>query len=134
MLKIDLYECPVEIDTELTKAWYDNANNWDCECEDCRNFLRLASKRALPANILEILDMLCIPPEKATYVCLINSDKNGHRYHFSYRIAGRILDEDDLETIANNSMERICCHNNYPYGAPGFPEPHFDLDFWEYLT
>ena len=25
-----------------------------------------------------------------------------------------------------------CCHEIYPYGAPDFPEPHFDLEF--YLT
>ncbi|MBE6955233.1 MAG: hypothetical protein E7449_04905 [Ruminococcaceae bacterium] len=22
-----------------------------------------------------------------------------------------------------------CSHESYPYGAPGFPEPHFDLEF-----
>ena len=26
--------------------------------------------------------------------------------------------------------ESYCCHEPYPYGAPGFPEPHFDLEFW----
>lgn len=23
-----------------------------------------------------------------------------------------------------------CCHEVYPYGAPNFPKPHFDLEFW----
>ena len=23
-----------------------------------------------------------------------------------------------------------CTHEPYPYGAPGFPTPHFDLEFW----
>ena len=22
-----------------------------------------------------------------------------------------------------------CCHESYPYGAPDFPAPHFDLEF-----
>lgn len=30
-------------------------------------------------------------------------------------------------------VEAYCGHNPYPYGAPGFPEPHFDLEFWVWL-
>ena len=26
-----------------------------------------------------------------------------------------------------------CCHEPYPYGAPDFPEPHFDLEFYATL-
>lgn len=26
-----------------------------------------------------------------------------------------------------------CCHDPYPYGAPNFPEPHFDLEFYATL-
>lgn len=26
-----------------------------------------------------------------------------------------------------------CCHEIYPYGAPDFPTPHFDLEFWVQL-
>lgn len=26
--------------------------------------------------------------------------------------------------------EAYCKHEIYPYGAPGFPMPHFDLEFW----
>lgn len=30
-------------------------------------------------------------------------------------------------------VEAYCGHNPYPYGAPGFSEPHFDLEFWVWL-
>ena len=26
--------------------------------------------------------------------------------------------------------EMRCTHEIYPYGAPDFPKPHFDLEFW----
>ena len=29
--------------------------------------------------------------------------------------------------------EGHCCYETYPYGAPNFPEPHFDLEFFEIL-
>lgn len=29
--------------------------------------------------------------------------------------------------------EARCCHEIYPYGAPDFPTPHFDLEFWVHL-
>ena len=28
------------------------------------------------------------------------------------------------------TVEAKCCHEPYTYGAPGFPTPHFDLEFW----
>jgi hypothetical protein len=27
-----------------------------------------------------------------------------------------------------------CCHETYPYGAPDFPEPHFDIEFFLWLS
>jgi succinate dehydrogenase/fumarate reductase flavoprotein subunit len=38
--------------------------------------------------------------------------------------------------ISDNTEKQItyrCCHETYPYGAPGFPEPHFDLEFYAVL-
>jgi hypothetical protein len=69
-------------------------------------------------------DKLGIPPEKATYVCHIYADGDGHHYQFSYRIVGNILGGEVAMGFSR------CCHEPYPYGAPGFPEPHFDLEFW----
>ncbi|MBQ5682414.1 MAG: hypothetical protein IIV26_02735, partial [Peptococcaceae bacterium] len=71
-----------------------------------------------------------IPPEKATYVCELYTDDEGIHYQFSYRLAGT------FEEIFNNTGKQLayrCGHEPYPYGAPGFPEPHFDLEFYAVL-
>ena len=115
----------VEVDEAATRDWYSVSKGWGCDCGHCRNFLALARGRELPAPVLEILDKLGIPPEKATYVCEIYPDGDGLCYQFSYRIAGNILSgEADTKEIGR------CLHETYPYGAPDFPEPHFDLEFW----
>ena len=119
-----LFGSLVEIDEASTQHWYTNAEEWGCTCGDCLNFLALARKRQLPALVFEHLDKLGIPPEKATYVCHLYDDEKGHLYQFSYRIAGNIL-SGETATGAGR-----CCHETYPNGAPGFPEPHFDLEFW----
>ncbi len=125
MLKHHFFGFEVEVDQERTCHWYAAAEEWGCDCGDCRNFLALARKRQLPAFVLEHLDKLGIPPEKATYVCHLYVDGAGHHYQFSYRIAGTIL-SGEADPIESGR----CCHELYPYGAPGFPEPHFDLEFW----
>lgn len=119
----------VEIDPDATLKWYAMANEWGCECTHCRNFLKLARKRELPLSVMEELDGLGIPPEKATYVCELYTDDMGIHYQFSYRIAGRILSGSEQ----NGEAKARCCLEPYPYGAPGFPEPHFDLEFYEVL-
>ena len=114
----------VEVDETATRDWYVQSEGWACDCGHCRNFLTLARARELPATVLELLDKLGIPPEKATYVGVLYPDGDGLCYQFSYRIAGNILSgEDDTKEIGR------CLHETYPYGAPGFPEPHFDLEF-----
>ena len=55
---------------------------------------------------------------------------DGHLYQFSYRIAGRILNEATPNRATEAWGEVRCCHEPYPYGAPDFPTPHFDLEFW----
>jgi len=126
MKKFEFWGYRVEVDEQATKAWYDTSTGWGCECGDCRNFLAMARTRQLPDEILNVLDRLGIPPEKATYVCEMYPDGDGNCYQFSYRLAGRILEEPKIQT---RSVGR-CCHEPYPYGAPGFPTPHFDLEFW----
>jgi len=123
MTKHNLFGFHVEIDEESTLRWYAAAEDWSCDCGDCRNFLALARERELPTVVLEKLDQLGIPPEKTTYVCQLYPDENGRHYQFSYRIAGSILSGKATETVGR------CCHEPYPYGAPDFPEPHFDLEF-----
>lgn len=130
MKEYEFFEFRVEVDEISTRDWYEGAERWDCECGHCRNFLALAQERALPAPVLEILDSLGIPPEKATYVCELYRDEGGHYYEFSYRIAGRILSGDETASVPQEWGEGICYHEIYPYGAPGFPEPYFDLGFF----
>jgi len=120
---MDLWGSLVEVDREVTQAWYEGAGPWGCTCGHCRNYLALAEKRQLPEEVLETLDSLSIPPGKATYVCELFTDEEGIHYQFSYRIAGRILEQGE------EGMGR-CCHEPYPHGAPNFPEPHFDLEFF----
>ena len=128
MLKYNLWGFEVEIDEYATSAWYKTADLWGCKCKHCRNFLLAAQKRAFPDSVLQILDKLAIPPEKATYVCELYPIDGGHCYQFSYRIAGKILAECTPPKKQNVGIG-ICGYEIYPYGAPNFPEPHFDLEF-----
>lgn len=116
----------VETDLLDTRKWYSQANAWGCSCGHCRNFLAHARGNLLPDSVQTVLKELKIPPEKATYVSELYTDEAGIHYQFSYRIAGRILAELAQEVPA---MGR-CCQEPYPYGAPDFLEPHFDMEFW----
>ena len=130
MTEYDFFGFQVEIDEEATRSWYAQADEWGCECGDCRNFLKIAHERALPAPLLEILDGLGIPLEKATYVCMLYNNESGYLYELSYRLAGRILSGDEMRDYLESDWGTArCWHEPYPYGAPGFPEPHFDIDF-----
>ena len=129
MEKQNLCNYQVEIDKDATIKWYKESAGWGCECGHCRNFLKLAEMKKLPLYITQILDDLDIPPEKATYVGELYTDDKGILYQFSYRIAGTII----LAPSKENTEEGRCCHEPYPYGAPNFPEPHFDLEFFARL-
>ena len=126
MKKLTLFDYSVEVDLEATHNWYTQANVWGCSCGHCRNFLTHAERGTLPVTVLTVLKEFRIPPEKATYLSELYTDDDGVHYQFSYRIAGTILAEPTQEVTALGR----CCHEPYPYGAPNFPEPHFDLEFW----
>ena len=130
MKEFDFFGYKVEVDEAVTKEWYDNADEWGCECGDCRNFVALAKRKELPSAILAILEQFSIAPEKATYVCEIFTEEELSLYQFSYRMAGNILQERCDEKQELGWGEVYCKHEIYPYGAPGFPTPHFDLEFW----
>ena len=130
MKEFDLFGYQVEIDELATKEWYDRADEWGCDCGDCRYFVALAKKRELPAVVLEVLDQFGIAPEKATYVCEMITEDYWILYQFSYRMAGNILKEREGKAQEVGKVEVYFGHEPYPYGAPGFPEPHFDLEFW----
>ena len=121
-----MLNCEIEVDEEKTKQWYANADAWGCECSFCTNFLEVAKQRKFPEKVLHYLSVFSIPPEKATYVCCLNAETKKPLYQFSYRIAGNIL-EDNASAIVEDTH---FCHEIYPYGAPDFPEPNFDLEFF----
>ncbi len=130
MLQKELFGCAAFIDSETTAKYYETKDEWGCECGDCRAFVALAKKRGLPTPLHEILDTLGIAAEKATYVCEIMPKDGGHLYEFSYRIAGEIADESADNSAVFPWGEVRLFHEIYPYGAPDFPKPHFDLEFW----
>ena len=126
----NLFGFQAEVDEEATGAWYADASKWGCECGHCRNFLALAEKKALPSPVLEALAALEIPPEKATYVCELYAVENGDCYQFSYRIAGNVLNAGENSSVQYDWGAGGFTHEIYPYGAPDFPSPHFDLEFF----
>ncbi len=130
MKKYNLFGYQVEIDEVATREWYDNAHEWSCECGDCRHFVSLAKKRELPSDVIKILEQFGIIPEKATYVCEILTEEEQSLYQFSYRMVGNILEERVSDEKNFEWGEACCRHEPYPYGAPEFPTPHFDLEFW----
>ena len=126
MKKLTLFGYSVEVNLDATQNWYAQANAWSCSCGHCQNFLTHARRKTLPDVVSAVLGELNIPAEKATYVSELYTDEEGIHYQFSYRIAGSILAAPSQEVTALGR----CCHEPYPYGAPNFPEPHFDLEFW----
>ena len=128
MKGFDLFDYQVEIDEKTTKDWYEKSKGWRCDCAYCQNFLLLSKKKELPTEVLDTLKGFDIPSEKPTYVGEFTKENGWHLYQFSYRIAGNILEEGTGEKLEWG--EARCCHEIYPYGAPEFPEPHFDLEFW----
>lgn len=128
----------LEVDGKATAAWYAQAGEWGCTCGHCRNFLALARERQLPGEILSILDGLAVPPEKATYVCELYTDgEKGVLYQFGWRIAGKVLEPADEGLLRGGKKflwgEMDLTYEIYPYGAPGFPESHFDLECTMFL-
>ena len=143
MTHFSWYGYEVNIDEAAVRNWYARAEEWGCACGHCRNFLALARERRLPGEILEILDRLSIPPEKATYVCELYYEddwaEKGLLYQFSWRVAGEILARPGEERggwgpPAERPWGSLALgHEDYPYGAPDFPAPHFDLECQMYL-
>ena len=134
----------VEVDETATRAWYAQAEEWSCTCGHCRNFLALAKERRLPEALLNILDGLGIPPEKATYVCELYHDESwqekGLLYQLCWRVAGKITGRPAGADDGPTWGPRV----EFPWGGlelgretfpvePDFPEPNFDLNVSLYL-
>ena len=144
MTRLDWYGYGAEVDMPATRACYGRAGEWDCPCGHCRNFLALARERRLPEELLAILNSLSIPPEKATYVCELDSrdwETKGVLYEVSWRIAGTVVKQPESRENEGTpwgppSWLRSCWlmlgHETCPV-EPDFPEPNFDLDVSLYL-
>ena len=143
MTRFSWYGYEAKVDEAAVRNWYARAEEWGCACGHCRNFLALARERRLPGEVLEMLDRLSIPPEKATYVCELYYEddwaEKGLLYQFSWRLAGEILARPGEERSGWGPLiERpwgglALGHEDYPHGAPDFPAPHFDLECQMYL-
>lgn len=129
MMELQLFGFLTEVDEHKTHDWYAHSSEWSCSCRHCRNFVQLAKIQKLPQPMMDTLRMLDIPFEKATYVSELFTDHEGIHYQVSYRLSGVILFAPSEDKQSISSLGR-CCHEPYPYGAPSFPIPHFDLEFW----
>lgn len=136
----DFFGFEVAIDLETTQSWYADAKPrrrlYD-KTTEVRNFRVAAKKLLLPDFVLELLDELGIPPQKATFITYIRTDEDGNdHYQFSYRLAGYIIsgylpgvDPDDYAKLPWGNPDGRCIHEISLIIAPTFPEPHFDLEF-----
>jgi len=132
MTAFDKFGYRTELDMEATRAWYDSAEDWGCDCWNCLNFVAAAKRREMPEELLNVLDELGIPPEKATYVCtLIEREEDGTvLYHISYRLAGRIVS-------APEKRDGEIWFEEERFGTPpwpeDFPKPFFEMEICPYL-
>ena len=145
MTPFSWYGYTVKVDVEATRAWYAQAGDWGCECGHCRNFLALAKERRLPEELLNILDGLGIPPEKATYVCELYHDESwqekGLLYQLQWRLAGTVVQTPESREnegtfwgppVQLPGFHLMLGHETFPV-EPDFPEPNFDLNVSLYL-
>ena len=145
MTTFSWYGYAAEVDMPATRAWYAQAGDWSCTCGHCRNFLALAKERKLPGELLDILDGLGVPPEKATYVCELYHDENwrekGLLYQLQWRLAGTVVQTPESREnegtfwgppVQLPGFHLMLGHETFPV-EPDFPEPNFDLNVSLYL-
>ena len=130
MQELSCYGYKANVDKSVTANWYAGAGDWGCECLHCRNVL--VQTESLPKPLLGALELLGIPPRKATYLCQLYDENGRHLYQVSWRVAGEITEAPAKEQDPDWGTLRFC-HETYPYGAPDFPQPHFDLEAYLWL-
>ena len=101
MTRFSWHGCIADVDERAAGAWYAKVPDWNCPCGHCGNFAALARVRKLPAALLDMLDALPIPPEKATWACELYHGgdwaEKGLSCEFSWRIAGKIAGRPEGE-------------------------------------
>ncbi|KIR03831.1 hypothetical protein P261_02646 [Lachnospiraceae bacterium TWA4] len=122
-LKTIIGDTLVDIDLDATQKWYEKTLEWDCACADCRRFIEAAKGKKLPEYTLKVLQELDIPPEKATYVCLLDGKD---LYEYCYRIVGKVIEKVSVDPVAN-----CRCELEHPCPSFEFPTPYFDIVFYD---
>ena len=105
MQNYNIKDYSVEFDRTATVDWYEKYEGWSCDCGDCQSFLAWVRQKQLPSAVTELLQIFGALPEKPTYVC-------------------------ELYPIGFDWGSVYCGHEDYPCGAPDFPEPNFDIMFF----
>lgn len=106
MKNYDWAGCKVEVDEIATREWYAQAEEWNCECGHCRNFMAFTDR--LPEELLTLLYQLEIPAKKAVDVCNLTSRKGDLLlYEIRYRLAGRILKRNEDQHEEKGLLQKI---------------------------
>lgn len=117
------------VDLEATRAWYAQAEDWNCPCGHCRNYLALEGR--LPEEIQNLLDRLGISHRKALYVCELYHRGGQLLYEISYLVAGEIVrgqkDTDCLEGVWPVAPDAIPMPIPLYVEDSAFPAPFFHL-------
>ncbi len=119
----------LEVDEEATRRWYQTAEDWDCGCGHCRNFLAQGDA-AFPEELRACLSAMGVLPAKASYVCQMDHEGERNLYQIQYPLVGRILERgpESKEVRILTPDER-----SEPDGAEGFPQPRIELELWLWL-
>ena len=124
----------IVFDKEATSDWYQKYKGWDCSCADCQNFLTMVRKGKLPGAVTQMLQTFGLPADKPTYICKLYSSGESQLYQFNYRVAGKILNGPaPCEAVNFFRGSAMFGYDPYPWRAPGFPAPCFDLMLYVYL-
>ena len=131
MKEMVLFDTAALVDEAAARDWYARrAEDWDCDCLRCRNYLALARSQRLPQELLRLLDGFGLPPEKADYICMLvrpdNWRERGCPYQIMFRLPGQMLREHDPETPWPWAAFEGDRHE--PYYGDDFPKPFIALN------
>ncbi|MDF2566833.1 MAG: hypothetical protein K0R90_289 [Oscillospiraceae bacterium] len=135
----------LEVDYEKTKEYYTNAQQYECECIYCKNYIAAAS--GLPKETKEFLEILGIDYMKIALVSKLYADENKVSYDCYCRIAGWIMSNHAVEKRTQDNrvyyvrvVEEIAemgifFHDdrNIFYDCHDFPDPCFEMNFKVFL-
>ncbi len=121
----------MDVDLEATRDWYAQAEDWDCPCGHCRNWLALEGQ--LPAFVQKLMERLGIAHRKASHVCELYHRGRQLLYEASYLVAGTFVSDVAGVGRRNDAVLEERNARPYPTGfGEGFPAPCFvlRLEIW----